>query len=513
MFLYKVVRTLSVIPLWISAPTLVLIYLAAWIFYARTLHPLAKIPGPFWASVTRGWIVWRTYQGDMDHTQRALHQKYGYLVRIAPNEIACAYPNAIKQIYRMQNSPKKTDFYPPWGNKTFSKYPDHFSNTDEKLHAERRRIVNQVYTLSNVLQSEMYIDKCSALFIQRLGEYVDAGKIIDLGDWLQMYAFDVIGELYFGKMFGFMEQRTDYESYIASLDMLVPLITLAAVAPSYTRPLILVSSIISPAIRKAMKAIDHIATAARSCVATRSMQLAAGESVRRDLLSQLFDISHTKGEKVDFGLGEITYEAYVGLFAGSDTTAIAMRSILYHLLKNESVYDDLMAEIDAADARGELSTPVKFAEANKLPLLCACIKEGMRLHPSVGLTMPRIAPLGGLEICDVVIPEGYRIGMNAAVVQYDKSIFGADANEFRPSRWLHGDAAKMDKYMLHFGAGTRTCIGKNISLSEIHKLLPHVLRSFKLKLATDKPWKTSDLWFNKQTGILVNLKRRALSSK
>ena len=113
MFLSKAVQTLSVIPLWVSAPTLILTYLAGWIFYARTLHPLAKIPGPFWASVTRGWTVWRTYRGDMDHTQRALHQKYGYLVRIAPDEIACAYPDAIKQIYRMQNSPRKPDFIRP----------------------------------------------------------------------------------------------------------------------------------------------------------------------------------------------------------------------------------------------------------------------------------------------------------------------------------------------------------------------------------------------------------------
>ena len=53
--------------------------------------------------------------------------------------------------------------------------------------------------------------------------------------------------------------------------------------------------------------------------------------------------------------------------------------------------------------------------------------------------------------------------MNAAVVHYDKSVFGVDADQFNPQRWLTGDAKKMDKHLLYLGAGTRTCIGKNVS--------------------------------------------------
>ena len=123
---------------------------------------------------------------------------------------------------------------------------------------------------------------------------------------------------------------------------------------------------------------------------------------------------------------------------------------------------ELQTELDEAHARGELSLPVRFAEASKLPLLCATIKEAMRLHPSVGLTMPRIAPVGGLEIAGVHIPAGCRIGMNAAVVGYNEEIYGTDASDFRPRRWLEGDAAVMERCMLAFGAGTRTCIGKNV---------------------------------------------------
>lgn len=150
-------------------------------------------------------------------------------------------------------------------------------------------------------------------------------------------------------------------------------------------------------------------------------------------------------------------------FAGSDTTAIAMRAVLYFLMKTPTAYRRLQEEIDNAVAKGELSSPVKYAEAIQLPFLCACIKEGMRLHPSVGLTMPRHAPQGGLQLSGHYVPEGYRVGMNAAVVQRDPEIFGGNPDAFEPSRWLTEEGKNMDKYMLNFGAGTRTCIGKNVS--------------------------------------------------
>ena len=152
-------------------------------------------------------------------------------------------------------------------------------------------------------------------------------------------------------------------------------------------------------------------------------------------------------------------------FAGADTTAIAINSILYHLMLNPNAYSKLSSEIDTAIAKGTLSLPIPYAQAIRLPYLKACINEGMRLHPSVGLTMPRIVPAGGATISGFYFPEGYRVGINGAVVQYDKDVFGPDAEVFRPERWLEGDSSRMEKTMLVFGAGARTCIGKNVSSS------------------------------------------------
>lgn len=81
---------------------------------------------------------------------------------------------------------------------------------DEKEHARHRRAVGNAYIMSSVLDSEQYVNQCSKLFMQRLGEMADAGKPLDLGHWLQMYAFDVVTELFYGKSFGLMQEKNDF---------------------------------------------------------------------------------------------------------------------------------------------------------------------------------------------------------------------------------------------------------------------------------------------------------------
>ena len=60
-----------------TAVVAAIIYLLGWIIYCRLFHPLRAIPGPFLASISRTWVVFKTWRGDMEHTQRALHAKHG----------------------------------------------------------------------------------------------------------------------------------------------------------------------------------------------------------------------------------------------------------------------------------------------------------------------------------------------------------------------------------------------------------------------------------------------------
>lgn len=135
-------------------------------------------------------------------------------------------------------------------------------------------------------------------------------------------------------------------------------------------------------------------------------------------------------------------------------------------MKNPQTLEKAQAEIDAAHEAGSLSSPIKYSETTtKLPYVCAAIKEAMRMHPSVGLSIQRHAPEEGIEMAGKFIPRGYRVGLNPAVIQYDKDVYGQDADDFKPERWLVSEDKwkAMDRHLLIFGAGTRTCIGKNVS--------------------------------------------------
>jgi hypothetical protein len=129
------------------------------------------------------------------------------------------------------------------------------------------------------------------------------------------YAFDVIGELYFGQMFGFMDQSRDIGNYIRSLDALVPSMTISSVAPPYLRPILKIcGGQFNASIRDSFLGMLNIAAAARGCVAKR-MQTndASGATPRRDILQQLLQIYKTKGDEIDFGVPEIEAEAHTGL--------------------------------------------------------------------------------------------------------------------------------------------------------------------------------------------------------
>lgn len=176
------------------------------------------------------------------------------------------------------------------------------------------------------------------------------------------------------------------------------------------------------------------------------------------------------------------------VFAGSETTAISLSSVFYFLLKHPRVYAKLMAELDEAVTNGAVESrpdkTVSWSESQKLPYLDAVIQESFRMHPAAGLILERIVPPQGMDIVGQFIPEGTIVGCNPWVLHRRSEIFGADVDTFRPERWLEASPQQqkeMKATMFQFGAGARTCIGKNVSLLEVYKLVPSFLRRFEVR--------------------------------
>ncbi|KAJ5165071.1 cytochrome P450 [Penicillium coprophilum] len=491
----------------------VLGYLVSRCIYCRTLHPLSKVPGPFWSSVTRLWLTHAVSKGNLDVVQRELHKRYGPLVRIAPDEVACADPEAIRKIYSTTSPLNKSDFYHIWDVGAFSKYPNAFAIVDEKLHSERRRIVSSVYSMSTVLTLESYIDNCSRLFVERMTERTIPDQAIDLGDWFLWYAYDVIGELFFGRPLGFIENQGDEGAFLASLEVMLPVLTTAAVSSPLVRGLIMGLFTLSSTARKGLRGMNRIIETARTSVDNRVSAVAShGQQERKDLLHNLLTIVDLKGEKSDFGIEDVKNEAFAALTAGADATMIELQAVFYYLTKNRYIYEELRKEVDEAVESGKLSEFPSYSEAVRLPFLKAAIKEALRLHPGVGFTMPRVVDQAGIELAGMYIPPGWKVGMNAAVIGRDDGVYGPDADTFRPERWIERSDPNMERCNnLVFGAGTRICVGKQIALSEIYKIVPLLIRKFDFVLVdSSKSWVTHDYFFNKQSGFQVKVKVRGL---
>ena len=68
--------------------------------HRRYFSKLSDIPGPFWASITRFWHVWYILKGKQNLCLKALHEKHGHFVRIAPNEVSVSHPDGSTVLLR-----------------------------------------------------------------------------------------------------------------------------------------------------------------------------------------------------------------------------------------------------------------------------------------------------------------------------------------------------------------------------------------------------------------------------
>jgi cytochrome P450 len=389
-----------------------------------------------------------------------------------------------------------------------------FSTRDPVYHREQKKKVAGAYSLTNLLESEAAVDSCTKLFMSRLDEWAATGKSIDLGMWLQYYAFDVVGEVTFAKKLGFLAMGGDVDGMMETIEGILLYASLCGQVPEM-HPLLLGNPLF-PILMPSMETWNAVLTFTLKAINSRTSikrdgELELTDGGEKDMLSRWAAVKNKDPLKMS------TRDAIVHLstnvFAGSDTTAIALRAVIYFLIKHPDKMAKVVEEIDAADKDNKLSDPISYKESiAHLPYTGAAIKEAMRLHPSVGLLMERHVPPQGAEICGQFIPGGTIVGINPWVLQHDPNVY-QDPEAFIPERWLTTDVellSRMENSFLSFGAGSRTCVGKNISLMEMHKLIPQLLRQYTINLADPKAeWTTSNRWFVQQHGLICTLKKRA----
>ncbi|KAK5037278.1 hypothetical protein LTR13_005084 [Exophiala sideris] len=376
-----------------------------------------------------------------------------------------------------------------------------FTDTDIARHARERRLVANSFSMTSLAAMEPFISDCVQILESRLSDQAKEGSVVDMGHWLQCYAFDVIGEITFAKRFGFLDRGEDIGNIMSVLDGFLSYSSWMGVIPELHGPFTkLMSTLFSDG-----APLESLRRFASNVVEKRQ----ESNSSHPDFITQFLCTHEQKPDQ--FPMSEVYKMCMVLTGAGSDTTSIALRAVIYFLLKSPDKLEKLHAELSQREMAGKLSNPVTYAEAISMPYLQAVLKEAMRLHPSTGFTLARVVPAGGVVLLKNFLPEGTIVGINSWVAHRNTSVFGQDVECFRPERWLESEEAtkRMDRYFLEFGIGSRTCLGKNISLMEMSKLVPQIFRTFDFDLIDQKkPWHTVNWWLVKQTGLLCRVRSR-----
>lgn len=453
-----------------------LVALLTIVAYRRYLSPLSTIPGPFWASFSRLWHVYITIEGRQNEELVEAHEKYGHFVRLANNEVSVSHPDAVKKVLLAtleKGTMYKMSTFPDW------RYENPMSITDPKRKVELSKHFASGYTLTNALKAEESIDRLVLRFLDRMNEFATSGSAMKLDRYITYLTFDLLGEVLFSKPFGYTEAGADINGSIATNEKLIGVHAVV----SHFRWIQLAA--LNPVTAKLMP-WGHLFNTAYDALQERR----ANPDARFDVIAHWLRTAAAHPDRLTDRdlLGNTT--ANVG--AGSDTLSCALQSFIYHMARKPEAWLRARSEIlKAQEAEGACrSSVVTYADASKLPFFQACIKEALRIHNPVPMGLPRIAPAGGLTIGDTTIPAGTTVSVNPWVIHHSKELWGPDALEFNPDRWLGPDAAQLDKYWCPFGAGYMSCPGQHFAKIELSKILSTVVRDYDISLVDPKKsWK------------------------
>ncbi|KAK1499348.1 hypothetical protein CCUS01_00072 [Colletotrichum cuscutae] len=440
--------------------------------------------GPALARWTDAWYIWKIWQGKYEVYDIEAHENGSRkIVRIGPRMYSVDDPAMARVIYGIS-----------------SPLPKSGCARDRAVHGLMRRKVASMYSMSTIKSYEPYVDSCIALLLKRFDEFAESGETFDLQQWMQCYAFDVIGEITFGRRVGFLESGgQDIDGIMRGLEDANAFSTLSGVN-AVLLPILLVLY---------GNPVRGIASFARKLQSESDdidiKEKPGGET----FLTKAQRLQKEDPEEYErFRVRTLTLTGNVA--AGSDTTSISLTSAMYHILTTNGVAKSMYEELFSQGFCSSLDEHITFDQTQQLPYLQMVIKEALRLHPAVGLPMWREVVGSGLDVDGTHFQPGTLIGINPWVAHRNAKVFGTDAADFIPERWdpQHASSetlAVMEQYYLPFGAGARTCIGKHISSLEMVKLIPELVRRLigpgmreDVSAMVDKFGTWNDYWENKK---------------
>lgn len=196
------------------------------------------------------------------------------------------------------------------------------------------------------------------------------------------------------------------------------------------------------------------------------------------------------------------------LIAGMDTTAWTLTAMIMCMHDHPEAARKVIAEVDDLMQGNELSPT--YADLASYQYLEAFMLETLRLYPSVPLQFKFSVTDDVMPADNTVVKKGDMVIYSSYILGRLQSVWGDDALEFKPERWLEMDKFKVDdcKYPI-FNVGKRNCLGKPMAIMEVKLLLATLLKRYTIDVVpSQKKAFCLGATLKLRDGLRVTVKRR-----
>ncbi|CAA7262173.1 unnamed protein product [Cyclocybe aegerita] len=463
-----------------SFVTLVVTLLSSILVYRLSpFHPLSCYPGPWQCKATKLWGAYIAWQGKPHVYYKSLHDVYGPIVRIGPNEISVAEVDMLPNILGTSGMPKG----PMWEGRSSvpskkRKLNDHLTSTrDLRRHAQLRRPWNAAFKPAAVANYTEFLIARSEQFVTKLKEVLqtpNAAQRVDIALWINYLAFDVVGDLAFGGVYSFLVD--------GDRDGILRTIRRGIFPPSVSQHV--------PWLQEIMRKLPFLGKDSR-----KFGQFGLEQGKKRAALSDTLkrkDLFHYLIEDDPNAMANpipvITSNALLAIVAGSDTSTSVLCNIVYYLLQNPEYLVRLRSEIDDAYPSPVLNEAIDVNSLGALPLLNGVVNEALRLQPPIASSLQRAPALGSggkLLAPGLFIPEGTAVQVSPYIFHRDPRYFSPRPDEFWPDRWISKDPSLMlnRAAFIPFSVGPANCPGKPLAMMELRYITCLLVRTFDMSFA------------------------------
>ncbi|KAI0415912.1 cytochrome P450 [Xylaria grammica] len=435
------------------------------IIYNLNYHPLARIPGPKLAAVSNVPYSYWFLGGRQPFKIHDLHLKYGPIVRVAPNEVSFNTAASWKDIYTNRKTFIKSDFY---DGGSFAGRGVHsiVSERQPQVHAEMRHYLSSAF-------SDRALNEQEDLIAQSVDKFVDLlpqrPRDWDLTKGYEMLTFDIIGDLAFGESFGAIESPEPHP-WIAIILGALKQGALVDVLKRFPTAGKIIKFVLHYQIKKLTAETGSNEEMAIELVERRITR----DSPRKDFLTRLLE------DRVEKGVSVLQLAAHTSDFviAGSETTATALATATYYLLRNPKIMRKLQGEVRSSFNSYD---EINGKSTQRLRYMKAVMLEAMRIYPPLPFATPRVVPLGGEPVDGHFLPGGTIVYTSPYSASMDPANF-QDPTRFIPERWLGEKSRDILDATQPFSLGSRGCIGKSLGLLELRLIMAKVIWKYDLEL-------------------------------